>query len=601
MSQQPGPARAGRPRGQPDDEAARTDAARTDDNARDQIRVRPQRYLVAAVASHLMPAGASPLEAANLVEMVERDPDIHLVRTIGPGQRRGMASFPQVAVVEMTADRAATLAASPQLHIEIDQPLGYGEAWITCADPAALPLTDPVPVTFEVTDERKQPVAGAAVHVVCQQFPVQALTDSDGRVTLGVPADQVDRIDGVYVRAPDCWSVWRARPEISTSEPNPVPCTRLDPANVGTWSHRAMGFDRLPPTYLGHGVRVALVDSGVATGTAGLAERVVDGQDIRSHDSKAWTEDVLGSGTHAAGLIAVGDESATGRGLASEVELLACKVVPGGRHSDLIEALDYCLTHDVDIVELGVGSPYPSWLVAAKIEQARHAGVLCVAAVGNGGTTSFPAALPSVLGVAAVGRLGTFPADSYHATQLAGPPTPDGYFPARFSSPGPAVDVCAPGVAVVSTTPAGGLAALDGTGVAAAHVAALAALVLAHHHEFRNGYRARSAGRVDRLRQIIRASCRLIGDPARTGAGIPDAVTALGLAPTVVPTMVHPALNPLWSAMAGAGLTPPSVPGPIDVPTAAGPGPLSAPTASPLASLRTAMRAAGLAHASTTD
>jgi subtilisin family serine protease len=362
-----------------------------------------------------------------------------------------------------------------------------------------------------------------------------------------------------------------------------------------------MGFDRLPPTYLGHGVRLALVDSGVATGTAGLAERVADGLDVRSHDSKSWTEDVTGFGTHAAGLIAAGDEAAPGRGLASEVELLVCKVVPGGRHSDLIEALDYCLAHEVDVVELGVGSPYPSWLVAAKIEQARQAGILCVAAVGNGGTVAFPAALPGVLGVAAVGRLATFPADSYHATQLAGPPTPDGYFPARYSALGPPVDVCAPGVAVVSTTATGGLAALDGTGVAAAHVAALAALVLAHHHEFRNGYRARAAARVDRLQQIIRASCRPIGDPARTGAGIPDAVTAVGLAPNAVPTMVHPALNPLWSAMAGAGLAPPSAAGPVEVPTAAGPGPLSAPGASPLASLRTAMRAAGLAYASTAD
>jgi subtilisin len=165
----------------------------------------------------------------------------------------------------------------------------------------------------------------------------------------------------------------------------------------------------------------------------------------------------------------------------------------------------------------------------------------------------FPAWLPTVLGVGALGQLGTYPPDSYHATQVQGVPSPDGLFPARFSASGPGVDVFAPGVAVVSTVPAGPLAAVDGTSVAAAHVTALAALVLAHHPEFRDGYRVRGADRVDRLRQIIIATSRpmMLGDP-RYVAGLPDAVAAVGLSPGPAS---HPfAASPFAAVVPGGGL-----------------------------------------------
>jgi hypothetical protein len=70
--------------------------------------------------------------------------------------------------------------------------------------------------------------------------------------------------------------------------------------------------------------------------------------------------------------------------------------------------------------------------------------------------------------------------------------------------------------------------------MAAPHVTGLAALVLAHHPDFKNPFSARSADRVDRLLQILKLSARPInlGDPRRTGAGLPDAVVAVGLQQT---------------------------------------------------------------------
>jgi subtilisin family serine protease len=113
------------------------------------------------------------------------------------------------------------------------------------------------------------------------------------------------------------------------------------------------------------------------------------------------------------------------------------------------------------------------------------------------------------------------------------------------------VDVFAPGVAVLSTSPAGSLVAADGTAVAAAHVTALAALVIAHHPDFRNGYRMRGAPRVEQLRQTIIATSRpvMFGNP-RYPAGLPDAVAAVGLTPGV-PATTGAATLPIGYPFAG--------------------------------------------------
>src|SRR5690606_41811331 len=65
---------------------------------------------------------------------------------------------------------------------------------------------------------------------------------------------------------------------------------------------------------------------------------------------------------------------------AVEAEVHVCKIFPGGRFSDLIEALDHAIGEGIDVVSLGLACRHPSQLVAAKIDQARNAGVACVVA-----------------------------------------------------------------------------------------------------------------------------------------------------------------------------------------------------------------------------
>src|SRR5262249_2382441 len=93
-------------------------------------------------------------------------------------------------------------------------------------------------------------------------------------------------------------------------------------------------------------------------------------------------------------------------------------------------------------------------------------------------------------------------------------------------------DCCAPGVAVVSGLPPAGEGPVSGPGIAAAHGAAAAVLVLAHHPQF-GPQVSRDARRVDQLFNLILAFCRPL--PAlgrlRSGAGLPYVPAAVGVAP----------------------------------------------------------------------
>ena len=146
----------------------------------------------------------------------------------------------------------------------------------------------------------------------------------------------------------------------------------------------------------------------------------------------------------------------------------------------------------------------------------------------------YPASSPQVLSVAALGRLNQYPDQTWDAAAVDPTlVTADGYFSPTFTCHGPEVEVCAPGVAIISTVPGNSFEPQSGTSMAAPHITGLAALLLAHHPIFQGPLRQRNRDRVLGLYNMILAMCvPLPFGRDRTGVGMPR------LDPRVVQTLV---------------------------------------------------------------
>lgn len=552
------------------------------------LEQRPRRYMVAALPPQQLSAAgiaAPALDLEALEQLLQEDPQVRVVRRV-PAHRRAAADtagvrplpFPDIVVAEMTYDRARRLRQQfPQLHLERDRLLTYSQPEPTeLRTPAPVtPLSEAVTFAFLVEDTDGNPVPNASVYVTGSGWPAYAKTGPTGEATVALPGETTETIRSVVVRpVSGHWSAWLERPALSTEQDNLITLQSLSESFPGFpaqpafgWGHLAMHLHRLPPTFRAGGIKIALIDSGVSTEHPDLRDQIAGGLDLVDREERGWSVDTIYQGSRGAGIITGSDNGRGVIGVAVESLVYAVKIYPTGRLSDLIEALDHCIDNEIDIANVGLSASRPSPLVGAKIEEARQAGVACIAAAGDGGgPVAFPGNLPTVLTVAAIGKAGTFPAGSSHAAEVFGPQTAEGYFSPRFTCHGPEVDVCAPGVAILSVAPPDGYAVWDGTFLAAAHITGIAALALAHHGDFGNGFSQRNASRVDHLFQLIKNSCTPLdlGDPSRTGAGLPDALRLLGPALAGIPAVPSEVLNlldQLTTEMIQAGLLqgPPSL------------------------------------------
>ncbi len=541
--------------------------------------------------------------AKELSERLKRTDGIEVVRTI-PAQAKGGEP---VVVAGMVANVAAALrnAPGPALIIEPDHSL-IAATW-SMADPAVTTTVGPgFTTTIQVVGAKDEPVARAEVHLLGRSWAAQGITGADGKVQLTLFGESPDSVSALLVKPrTGYWSLWTEAPAVDADAVQQVTLRPL-PADAPGWGAKAMQFDQLPARCRGKGVKIALIDTGAAVSHRQLA-KLSQGMDVAGGSAKAWAQDPAGHGTLSAGIVAAWSEDGGPPGYAPEAETHICRVPPDGRCSDLVVALDYCLDAGIDVVDLGFCCRHGSMIVERRIELAKRMGMAVVAPAGNGGdSVQFPASSPHVLAVGAIGKHGAAPLDSPHADGAAAAILSDGYFSPAFSSAGPEVDVCAPAVAVLCCQSPDGYAAVDGTSVAAAHVAALAALVLAHHPDFRQAFAGRNSQRVERLFQIIKETAQPVAlDARRVGAGVPDAARALGLTvPANAPAGragkdTQGSLEAMRAAFQLAGLTP-SAPGRV----ARGPAMVSRAPLTPagfapgatasLAELRAAMAEAGL-------
>ena len=292
----------------------------------------------------------------------------------------------------------------------------------------------------------------------------------------------------------------------------------------------------------GHGVTVAVVDTGIAD-ASDLTGRVVAHVDV----TETGGGDGFGHGTFVAGLIAASGAGSDGayQGVAPGAQLLDVKVAAADGSTDLSTVLrglqivaDEQGHYGVDVLNLSLSSGSPVNYQVDPLNQALRAiwrkGIMVVVPAGNDGpepgTVTAPGNDPTLLTVGAVDE---------HGTAARGD---DGM--GSFSSRGPTrqgipkPDFAAPGTSVISLRSSGSVIDLEypqarigeqyfrgsGTSMSTAVTAGVAADILAVNPKLRP----------DDVKTLLRTTtydAAGLADPTTAGVGGLDAAAALAQAP----------------------------------------------------------------------
>jgi hypothetical protein len=168
----------------------------------------------------------------------------------------------------------------------------------------------------------------------------------------------------------------------------------------------------------GKGVRIAILDTGVASSSA-FGSKITS---VNFVDLPADLTTQNGHGTAVASMI-IGNNTLT-PGVAPGVEILSYRIADDrGISSDfqLAQGIVAAVDAGAQLINISMGSPYDSALMQNAIAYARDHGVLIIAAAGNNGSDqiSHPAADNGVIAVGAVDALGNHLDFSNSGDQLA--------------------------------------------------------------------------------------------------------------------------------------------------------------------------------------
>ena len=295
----------------------------------------------------------------------------------------------------------------------------------------------------------------------------------------------------------------------------------------------------------GRGVIVAVLDTGVAYANRGPFRRspdfsrfeFVNGYDFIAHN--AFPNDRNGHGTFVAGTIAEATNNRYGlTGLAYGARIMPVRVLDSageGEASTIAEGVRFAANHGARVINLSLefssnvtASDIPELIEALRY--ARRRGVVVVAAAGNEAHTAiaYPARAPDVVAVGATtehGCLADYSNDGAGLTLVAPGGGADANLPGdpncRPEQPA-GRDVYQVTLSGASTRRFGIPAGYEGTSMAAPHVAAVAALIIASGVLGRHPSPAEVVAR-------LRATARKLGgggDERLYGAGLVDAAAA---------------------------------------------------------------------------
>ncbi|AIF44359.1 S8 family serine peptidase [Virgibacillus sp. SK37] len=225
-----------------------------------------------------------------------------------------------------------------------------------------------------------------------------------------------------------------------------------------TWNLRSSRFSYAwEEGFTGKGVKVAVIDTGISPHDD---LQVAGGVSTVDYTEK-W-EDDNGHGTHVAGIIGAERNGFGVVGVAPDASIYAVKALDSNGEGDmdaLLKAIEWSIQHEMDIINLSLGTEFHSDALEKIIKQAYDAGTLVVGASGNGegdGKVIYPAKYDRVIAVSAVD-------EQFHS--------------APFASTGPEVEFSAPGTNIISTYLDGNYGIASGTSQASPHITGMLALL----------------------------------------------------------------------------------------------------------------------------
>jgi type VII secretion-associated serine protease mycosin len=243
----------------------------------------------------------------------------------------------------------------------------------------------------------------------------------------------------------------------------PVGPARADYIRDGEWHLTFLKVADAQKITTGANVTVAVVDTGVYP-HPDIKRNLLKGTDVISGGKGDGQDDQNGHGTEMAGLIAAHGRGKDGvLGIAPSAKLLPVKdanTKDNGGTLTIADGVSWASSHGAKVINVSSATG-PSIRLEAAIAAAGKADAVVVAGTGNTSRMlqmGYPAAMPGVLAVGAIDRSGKH---------------------AAISVTGPATQLCAPGVGVLSTEPPRKYSTFDGTSPATAIVSGAAALVRA--------------------------------------------------------------------------------------------------------------------------